>query len=207
MRKVCILTFVLCLIISIAANTYAQLPDFQIDVKSITFSNPTPVEGEEILIWVDVKNIGSVAPTMNEDLVVDLYEGDPSTKPLQILSLGVILELKPNETERITAKWQPHLARPISMPMLTPQVRNISQNPTIRIIEHMQQSQRHKNVPRCNCETDPNRYRSRCSMDRIASRQNKSQLFAMWHRKSDCPVVFYLSSKFKGTGREFCSRF
>ncbi len=110
MRKVCFTTFLLYLVISLAGYTYAQFvqhPDFQIDSKSITFSNPTPVEGEAIFIWVDVKNIGDMAPTMNEDLVVDLYEGDPSTQPLQILSPGVILELKPGETGRITAKWQP----------------------------------------------------------------------------------------------------
>ena len=109
MRKLCTTPFVLCLLISVVGNTYAQLPDFQIDTKSITFSNPTPVEGEQILIWVDVRNIGAVAPTMNEDLVVDLYEGDPSNQPLQILSPGVILELMPGDTGRITAKWQPPL--------------------------------------------------------------------------------------------------
>ena len=107
MRTVCIVTFVLYLTISVVGYAYAQLPDFQIDTKSITFSNHTPVEGESILIWVDVKNVGAVAPTMNEDLVVDLYEGDPSTQPLQILSSDVILELKPGDTGRIVAKWQP----------------------------------------------------------------------------------------------------
>ena len=61
---------------------------------SITFSNPNPIEGEEITIWVEVKNIGEGTPTMNEDLVVDLYEADPATQPLQILCSDVILELK-----------------------------------------------------------------------------------------------------------------
>ena len=107
MRKVCIVTFLLYLAISFVGNTFAQLPDFKVDSKSITFSNSTPIEGEEILIWVDVKNVGDVSPTMNEDLVVDLYEGDPSTKPLQILSSEVLLELEPGETGRIKAKWQP----------------------------------------------------------------------------------------------------
>lgn len=107
MRKVCIVTFLLYLAISFVRNTFAQLPDFKVDSKSITFSNSTPIEGEEITIWVDVKNVGDVSPTMNEDLVVDLYEGDPSTKPLQILSDEVILELKPGGTGRIKAKWQP----------------------------------------------------------------------------------------------------
>ena len=92
---------------SYSLNIYAQFPDFQIDSKNITFSNPTPVEGEEILIWVDVKNVGKGTPTMNEDLVVDLYEGVPSTNPLQIVSSGVLIELKPGETGRLSARWQP----------------------------------------------------------------------------------------------------
>ena len=88
-------------------NVHAQLPDFEVDANSITFSNPNPVEGEEITIWVEVKNVGSATPTMNEDLVVDLYEGHPDTKPLQILSPGVILELKAGKSERLSAEWQP----------------------------------------------------------------------------------------------------
>ncbi len=94
-------------IMFLCEHSYAQLPDFQVDTKSITFSNPTPVEGEEITIWVDVKNIGTKSPTMNEDLLVDLYEGKPETNPLQILSNDVILDLKPGKTDRISAKWQP----------------------------------------------------------------------------------------------------
>ncbi len=96
-------------ILSVASsiiNVHAQLPDFEIDAESITFSNPNPIEGEEITIWVDVKNIGSGTPTMNEDLVVDLYEGDPKTNPLQILSSGVILELKAGESDQLSADWQ-----------------------------------------------------------------------------------------------------
>ena len=88
-------------------NAYAQLPDFQIDAKSITFSNPTPVEGEEIIIWIEVKNVGTGTPTRNEDLVIDLYEGDRATQPLQILSNDVILDLKAGKTGRSSAKWQP----------------------------------------------------------------------------------------------------
>jgi len=41
-----------------ATSGFAQLPDFRVDTNSITFSNPTPVEGEEITIWVEVKNSG-----------------------------------------------------------------------------------------------------------------------------------------------------
>ena len=85
----------------------AEHPDFYVGADSITFSNPNPVEGEEITIWVEVRNIGEGTPTMNEDLVVDLYEGDPATKPLQILCTDVILELKPGRTDRIQAQWQP----------------------------------------------------------------------------------------------------
>ena len=86
---------------------FAELPDFYVDADSITFSNPNPVEGEEITIWVEVKNIGEGTPTMNEDLVVDLYEADPATQPLQILCTDVILELKAGRTDRIQAQWQP----------------------------------------------------------------------------------------------------
>ncbi len=90
-----------------ATSGFAQLPDFRVDTNSITFSNPTPVEGEEITVWVDVKNIGEGTPTMNEDLVVELYEGDPATQPLQIVCKDVILELKPGKTDRVQAQWQP----------------------------------------------------------------------------------------------------
>ena len=94
-------------VLVLVAHTYAQLPDFQVDATAITFSNPNPVEGEEITIWVDVKNIGQATPTMNEDLLVDLYEGEQLTKPLQILVNDVILDLKVGETDRISAQWQP----------------------------------------------------------------------------------------------------
>ena len=45
-------------------------PDFAIDADSITFSNDSPMEGEEVVIKVMVKNIGYVEPTMNETLEV-----------------------------------------------------------------------------------------------------------------------------------------
>ena len=103
-----IIVFAIGLFVAIfAGHTYAQLPDFQVDATSITFSNPNPVEGEEITIWVDVKNIGKATPTMNEDLLVDLYEGERITKPLQILVNDVILDLKVGETDRVAAQWQP----------------------------------------------------------------------------------------------------
>ncbi len=90
-----------------ATSGFAQLPDFRVDANSITFSNPTPVEGEEITIWVEVKNIGDATPTMNEDLVVEFYEGDPATQPLQIVCKDVIIELKSGQTDRVKAQWQP----------------------------------------------------------------------------------------------------
>lgn len=95
------------LVVAILGNTDTQLPDFQINPESITFSNPNPVEGEELTIWVEVENVGTATPTMNEDLVVDLYEGDPLTKPLQILCNDVILDLKPGKTDRVEIQWQP----------------------------------------------------------------------------------------------------
>ena len=94
-------------LVSFTTSGFAQLPDFYVDANSITFSNPTPFEGEEITIWVEVKNIGDGTPTMNEDLVVELYEGDPATKPLQIVCKDVILELKSKKTGRVKAQWQP----------------------------------------------------------------------------------------------------
>ena len=90
-----------------ATSGFAQLPDFRVDADSITFSNPTPVEGEEITISVAVKNVGDTTPTMNEDLVVELYEGDPATQPLQIVCKDVILELKPGKIGTVKARWQP----------------------------------------------------------------------------------------------------
>ena len=94
-------------LVSFTTSGFTQLPDFYVDANSIIFSNPTPFEGEEITIWVEVRNIGDGTPTMNEDLVVELYEGDPATKPLQIVCKDVILELKPKKTGRIKAQWQP----------------------------------------------------------------------------------------------------
>ncbi len=92
----------------LSGRAIAQLPDFHVDADSITFSNPAPVEGEEIIIWVRVKNVGDATPTMNEDLVVNLYEGDPrKTQPLQILCRDVILELKPGKSGRVKARWRP----------------------------------------------------------------------------------------------------
>ena len=44
---------------------------------------------------------------MNQDLVVDLYEADPATQPLQILCKDVILELKPGQSKRVKTQWQP----------------------------------------------------------------------------------------------------
>ena len=95
------------MLIPFATSGFAQLPDFHVDAGSITFSNPTPVEGEEITIFIEVKNIGDTTQTMNQDLVVDLYEADPATQPLQILCKDVILELKPNQTKRVKTQWQP----------------------------------------------------------------------------------------------------
>lgn len=98
-------------VVAFLGNADSQLPDFQIDTKSIIFSNPTPVEGEEITISVEVKNVGTGTPTMNEDLLVNLYEGDPATDPLQILCNDVILDLKAGKTGRVSAPWQPPVGK------------------------------------------------------------------------------------------------
>ena len=70
-------------IASLTTSGFAQLPDFQVDADSISFSNPTPVEGEEITISVEVKNIGGGTQTMNQDLVVNLLRSgsDDTTAP------------------------------------------------------------------------------------------------------------------------------
>ena len=94
-------------IASLTTSGFSELPDFRVDADSISFSNPTPIEGEEITIFVEVKNIGDETQTMNQDLVVDLYEGDPATQPLQILCKDVILELKPGKSKRVKTQWQP----------------------------------------------------------------------------------------------------
>ena len=111
MRKLVALKIRLLFVLLLVVPTYAQLPDFHVDTKSITFSNPNPVEGEEIIIWVEVKNVGEATPTMNEDLIVDLYEGERRTNPLQILVNDVILDLKVGETGRIAAQWQPPIGK------------------------------------------------------------------------------------------------
>ena len=107
MRKLVAFSIKLFFVLLLVVPAYAQLPDFQVDATSITFSNPNPVEGEEITIWVEVKNIGEATPTMNEDLRVDLYEGERLTNPLQILVNDVILDLKVGETNRVSVQWQP----------------------------------------------------------------------------------------------------
>lgn len=94
----------------IAFHTQAQqmpLPDFEIDSTSFLFSNPTPLEGEEITVYVTVRNVGQVAPTMNEDLVVNLYEGHPETTPLQIMCRDVILGLGVGQSKRVKTQWRP----------------------------------------------------------------------------------------------------
>ncbi len=108
----CFLSFTLLLIAVYVLAQPAALPDFAVDARSITFSNPSPFEGEEITIHVTVKNIGEAAPTLNEDLLVNLYEGnpyvdDPAKKPLRILCRDVILELSPGKSDSVKAQWRP----------------------------------------------------------------------------------------------------
>lgn len=108
----CFLSFTLLLIAVYVLAQPVALPDFAVDARSITFSNPSPFEGEEITIHVTVKNIGEAAPTLNEDLLVNLYEGnpyvdDPAKKPLRILCRDVILELSPGKSDSVKAQWRP----------------------------------------------------------------------------------------------------
>ena len=53
-----ILAIGLFVIASLTSSGFAQLPDFRVAPDSISFSNPTPMEGEEITISVEVKNLG-----------------------------------------------------------------------------------------------------------------------------------------------------
>ena len=98
------------ILLFIAFHTQAQqmpLPDFEVDSTSFVFSNLTPLEGEEITIYVIVRNVGQVAPTMNEDLVVNLYEGHPEATPLQIMCRDVILGLGVGQSKRVKTQWRP----------------------------------------------------------------------------------------------------
>lgn len=108
----CFLSFTLFLIAVCALAQPAALPDFSVDAASITFSNPSPLEGEEIIIRVAVKNVGEAASTRNEDLVVNLYEGnpyvdDPAKKPLRILCRDAILGLPPGKSDSVKTAWRP----------------------------------------------------------------------------------------------------
>ncbi|MBC8229696.1 hypothetical protein H8E77_09140 [bacterium] len=82
------------------------LPDFAIDADSITFSNDSPMEGEEVIVKVMVKNIGDVTPTMNETLEVWIYEGNPDENALQMKVDSVIISLEPGKSKPISADWR-----------------------------------------------------------------------------------------------------
>ena len=51
----------LCLGPSYTQAQQTPLPDFEVDSTSFLFSNPSPLEGEEITIYVTVKNVGQAA--------------------------------------------------------------------------------------------------------------------------------------------------
>lgn len=109
MKKILIFLCVMAFLqISISAKCQL-LPDFAIDNESITFSNDSPIEGELITIYVEVSNIGDIAPTKNEDLEVWLYEGLPEENPLRIMVKDILLELEPGDSDIVTAKWRPRV--------------------------------------------------------------------------------------------------
>ena len=97
----------LCLIPFYTQAQQTPLPDFEVDSTSFLFSNPSPLEGEEITIYVTVKNVGQAGQTINEDLVVNLYEGALETTPLQIMCRDVILGLGVGESNRVKTQWRP----------------------------------------------------------------------------------------------------
>ncbi|MDP7280302.1 MAG: CARDB domain-containing protein, partial [Candidatus Poribacteria bacterium] len=92
--------------ISLSITSLAQLPDFEISAQSITFSDLSPVEGQEISIFIDIKNVGDGAPTPNEDLLLNLYEGPPEADPILIMCRQVIIGLEPGQSKRFTARWR-----------------------------------------------------------------------------------------------------
>ena len=84
-----------------------SLPNFRGTPNGINFSNPYPVEGEEITISISVQNIGKTSPTLNEDLVVTLFEGNPKESPLRIMCRQVLIGLDVNQIKTIKARWRP----------------------------------------------------------------------------------------------------
>ena len=101
---VCGIFLVLCPTIVYPQNN--PLPDFAIDADSITFSNDSPVEGEDVVIKIMVKNIGDVAPTMNETLEVWIYEGNPDEGALQMKVNDVIISLEPGKSKPVSVDWR-----------------------------------------------------------------------------------------------------
>ena len=102
MGKYCV--FLMLLFLAVGAYPQADnvlLPNFRGTHDSINFSNPRPVEGEEITISISVQNIGKASPTINEDLIVILFEGDPKENPLQIMCRQVLIGLDVDQKKTI----------------------------------------------------------------------------------------------------------
>ena len=64
------------------------------------------MDGQEISIFIDVTNIGLATPTLNEDLILNLYEGEPRSNPIQIMCRQVIIGLEPGQTKQFVARWR-----------------------------------------------------------------------------------------------------
>ena len=92
--------------VSLGLTQSLPLPDFQVTADSFSFSNNSPVDGQEISIFIDVINIGPGAPTLNEDLILNLYEGESKNSSIQIMCRQVIIGLEPGETKRFIARWR-----------------------------------------------------------------------------------------------------
>jgi len=108
MGKYCV--FLMLLFLAVGAYPPADnvlLPNFRGTHDSISFSNPRPVEGEEITISISVQNIGKASPTINEDLIVILFEGDPKENPLQIMCRQVLIGLDVDQKKTIRTRWKP----------------------------------------------------------------------------------------------------
>lgn len=84
--------------------TGPAMPDLVINLKSVAFSNLSPMEGESVTISATVTNKGTVDIT--QDIEVRFIEGDPKEYGLQIGSDAIIIGLKAGATGKVSVKWR-----------------------------------------------------------------------------------------------------
>ena len=183
MRKFCFLVIVTVLLGILDAHAQQPaLPDFAVNSTSITFSNSEPVEGEEITVYVRVDNIGKTAPTLNEDLIVKLYEGDPATNPIQISCKDVILGLEPGESDDIKTQWRPPTGTNRNLRGCKSDRRKKNQRIQLGRQHHPHLHNRlTRHFSASNARTDSGRHPERRKVVRITARQAQPYLSAMRH--------------------------